>query len=175
MTYYPEADPVYKSTKTVAVGDAIGGALIYECFDIVGSVEIVGLWGVFTNTSQVVTVSGCGWDIGGLGGTADLTDTAVGTDCSGVLAGSILAKTDLTGVAASLADKAGYDVIDVTVPASVLCPVLASPKKEASATIGFHVTVDADTDCEIEFFCLWKKRSSDASVTPGSGNTRGGV
>jgi hypothetical protein len=175
MTYFPEADPVLRTEMTLAVGQGTGAATyLYQVFDILGTIQIDGLYATLTNADDSTTLDELAWDIGKEANAAGYTFlTAVaGADMSGLGVGSWIGKCADAANIAEVLDASDFGLNEKPLEG---CIVVVKNGEASATTIGFQVTEDADTDVEFRMVVLWKPRSPGASVTPGTGDVRPSV
>jgi hypothetical protein len=178
MTYFPEADPVLRTEMTLEVGQGVGAATyLYQAFNILGTIQIEGLYATLTDATAADTLHDLAWDIGkasdSTGGTfltKGVDEGATGADMDDFEIGSWIGKCNDATNLAEVLDASAFGLNEKPLEG---CILMVDGGEVSATTIGFQVTEDADTEVEFRMVVLWKPRSPGASVTPGSGHIRG--
>lgn len=132
------------------------GAKTYNCFDFTGSLEILGLWGVFETVTDttVVTFSSFQWHDGT--NPHALTNDQ---DCSGAAVNSSIAKTAIAANALSFIDSTTGGFVEVASTNKTLQGFYLTEKNGAANKIKFHCNQDGATAATIRIYCEWVCRN----------------
>jgi hypothetical protein len=142
----------YIERKQLAIAGS-DGAQNLNLFQVTGSIEIRGLWGVFTDVTEVTTLTGASWDLYDGTNTVQIT-SAAGTAISGATVGSAIAKQAVAATALNFddADQCRYSE---SASNKVFVGGLITQKAATNTYIRFTVTTDANTDCALNMWCIW--------------------
>lgn len=153
----------------LTLNDGGAGAKNYIVFEVLGLIQVVRLYGIFTNVDNVTTVSDCSWQMYSNGDTAGPVLTLASTNCSDVSLGAALIKATSDADIAVLLDtddvyineEAGIDQFQSFIISSIA---------GTTTQIVFNVTEDANTDAVFTQYCDWIPLSEGASVVAGDGS-----
>lgn len=150
----------YLAYKTISVEGA-GGEVNTSLFQVTGLVELKGLWGVFTDVTEVQTMTGAYWDLyDGTNSVALCTGVAI----SGASLGSVVAKLADDGSAATFLDSNQTRYGENATFRQAFSGGLMLQKVATNTYIRFRVTTDANTDAEMQFWCAWTCRYPGSSL-----------
>jgi len=138
------------------------GAQTDNIFKVSGTVRVIELGGICTESTDATTLSGCSFALyDATPETVEITDGTAPTDASGLGVGGGLYSN---GASASVA--VAYITSDAcTVTDVVKLERILNQKPGVDTYIQFLFTGDATTDVDIQFFCRYVPLSSGAEVT----------
>ena len=151
-----------------ALNDGSAGAKCYKSFTITGAVEIRRLYGVFTDVTDVTTVSGCQWGIFRSAATAGPDITAASVDCSGVTVDSVVLKASDDASAAVLLDSAAPAISEVSADRQFQS-IVVNAMQGTDTWLCFICTEDDDTDAVLTEYCEWVPLTPDSEIVAGPG------
>jgi hypothetical protein len=133
-------------------------------FHIIGSVEIIRLWGLVT-TAVGVNHTAASWRLNDQTAVVAIT-SAAGTTLSAVAAGSVIVKKDVASAAVTLINNSAGRINEPTTLETSLFSEFTAVKKTAATTdIEYnYTTTDAPTTGVIQHFCEWRALSADGAV-----------
>jgi len=145
--------------KTIA---GFAGAQSINLFQLTGSVELRAIYGVFTDVTNVATLTGASFDLRDNAATVQLT-SAAGTALSGAGLGSLFAKEAgaATAVAFNNSTAARYSESAFN---RAFVGGLLTQKAGQNTFIRLTVTTDAATNCEIAVYAAWVCRCPGSSL-----------
>ena len=132
-------------------------------FNLTGTVQVLGLWGVVTEALQVHTAAY--FLLEDQNAQTDITDAA-GTDLSTVTAGSIIVKKGLAGAAVTLLNNAAGIVSEPTTLETLYFSPFVLTKRDGAVTqLQYsYATTDTPTTGAIQFFVNWIPISQDGKL-----------
>jgi hypothetical protein len=132
------------------------GPATYDCFVFTGSLEILGLWGIFETVADttVVTLSSFQWHDGGAAHA--LTNDQ---NCSGAAVNSSILKTAIAANALSFINSTTGGFAEVAATNKALQGFYLTEKNGAVNKIKFHCTQDGATAATIRIYCEWVCRN----------------
>ena len=137
--------------------DGNAGEVVTDLWQIDATIEVIELWGIFTDVSDVDVLTGCYWDLDD-GANQDLL-TADGEDCSGATVDSFIGK--LKDEAENLvfldADQIRYSEGEAGTKRAFVGGIV-NGKNGATNKIRFICDTDGDTDVTIEFYLVYNCR-----------------
>jgi hypothetical protein len=138
------------------------GAKVYDCFTVVGSVEIKALYAVFHSVADTTTCSLCSFQWHDGTNPHDLTDDV---DARSAAVGSELAKTAVAGTALTFINASTGGINEVAANKQYQGTLLVA-KAAATNKIQFLCTQDAATSAVLHVYRAWVCRDVGSSVTP---------
>lgn len=138
------------------------GAKVYDCFTLVGSVEILALYAIFHSVADTTTCSLASFQWHDGTNPHDLTDDV---DASGAAVGSELAKTAAAGTALTFINASTGGINEVAANKQYQSTLLVA-KTGATNKIQFLCTQDAATSAVLHVYCSWVCRDDGSSITP---------
>ena len=149
----------YKEITIAGTGAQINANL----FLITGAVEMLALWGVFTDATETVTMTGCYFDTWDAATSHSIT---LGIDCSDAWLGSVIFRNADKGVAGAFLENNQPRVADLVGEDAYrpFCGALIIGTEAIDTHIRFRVTTDGSTDAKIKFGLSWVPRSDDALI-----------
>lgn len=139
------------------------GAQTDNVFTVTGSVEIIDIYGVLTDATDVTTLSGASFTAYDGTNTVDITESTTGVDLSGATVNSLIIKNNTNANAAVLNDSSQVRVND-TVTNEIFAPFIITAKNGATTYIRFNFTGDADTDAVMKIYLSFIELSDDGNV-----------
>jgi len=121
-------------------------------FKFVGNFKIIGLWGIFTDVTNVNDITACYFD--GYDGikTADLTDNT-GVDCSGATIGSLIVKEEKKANPAIFKKSDQIRIYEATEAHRFFQDLTLIGKNGVDNYIRFRFSnSDGNLDCKIHFY-----------------------
>lgn len=153
----------YLATKTQAIA-GFAGAQNFNLFQVTGTIELRGIWGVFTNVTNVATLNAASWAL--WDGTAAVPITAAaGTAIGGASLGSTISKKALAATALQF-DNASAGRYSEAAFNRAFVGGLITQKAATNTYIRFTVTTDANTNCAIRFWVSWICRQPGSLLVP---------
>ena len=142
-----------------------GGAAAqtYNLFTFTSNIELVSLYGIFIDVTNVVTASVASFDVNDAVNTVVLT-AAAGVNCSAATLGSLIAKTGLAGVAATFLDASQIRMNELALSTQFQGCLLTAKNSVATNYVRFKVTTDVNTNCRIMFYANWIARYPSATL-----------
>ena len=151
----------YIATKAITLNSGVEETpQTYDLFTLTGSVSLRALYGVFTDVTNVTTVSACYFDADDTAVTAELTDSG-GVDCSGATVNSEIFKAEKFAVAAVF-HKADQVRIHEQAGNKQFQGALITACNATATTIRFICTEDVNTNAQITFYAEWVCRNPNA-------------
>lgn len=158
MTYFPPTTRTATKTNT-CTGN---GAQVNNLFVLDGSVSITDIRGVVTESTNATTLTGLGLRLtDDVGNTTDITDTTPGTDCSGVVVGSLIYKNSGALMVIGLAINTLPKVVDITTSSQFL----AVKEIGRVCRIDLVYSGDANTDVDVRWDVEFTPKSLDGNLT----------
>jgi len=144
----------YLAFKEITINPGGAGAQTYNLFSFTGAIELKGIYGRFTDVTNVVTLTACSWDVNDGAATVALT-AAAGTNCSGVALTTMVIK-DATAVSALTLMNADQVRIDEVASSNrTTQDVFLNGKNATTNYLRWKCTTDANTNCKINFVAIW--------------------
>lgn len=146
------------ATKTLTCDG--NGAQTDNIFALTGTVDILEIWGVCTEATDSTDLADCSFALFDGAATAEITDSAAPTDCSGMAVSDVVFKNGASAsVALAYSDIATGVVTDLT---QVIARI--SKKTGQNTYIQFLFNGDANTDVDIKFYVRYKPVSDDGAL-----------
>ena len=152
--------PGYIATKAITLNSGVAAPQTYDLFTLTGSVSIRALYGVFTDVTNVTTISTCYFDADDTAVTIEVTDSG-GVDCSGATVNSEIFKAELLAVAAVF-HKADQVRIHEQAGNKQFQGALLTACNATATTIRFICTEDINTNAQMTFYAEWVCRNPNA-------------
>lgn len=129
--------------------------LITNIFTLNGNIELVALYGIFTDVTEVTKVQGCWWDL--WDGTNSVALSLDGVSCNGAALMSSIAKLGNVGSAAIFSNSSQVRFVENPTAGNQRPFVggYATAKNGATNYIRFRTDTDQATNCKIWFGCAW--------------------
>jgi len=136
-----------------------GGEVVTNVFSYTAPFELVSLYAVFTDVSDVTTANGVyfdAWD-----GANSIPITADGLNCNGVGANAIILKDQVLAQTLRLldSDQAYYQESAVNNPREFQGG-LVQAKASTTCYVRLRMDTDGDTDCTLRVYMSWVCRCS---------------
>lgn len=171
MSYTSQpVDRARRTKKTIAIAPN-GGAGDYaiQTFVFTGMVR-AKFWAEVVGVDEVTVMSGAGLSLFDDDDWTKLKDiTAHTLDLSAVALNAKLIRNSGDGTD-NLDLKSGLNFLSDNGNAPLIAEVIMHDKEGAESTVQFLVTMNADTDAEIRWYCEWVPLTDGASVTEGDGS-----
>lgn len=132
-----------------------GGEVVSNIFTVASPVELLALYGIFTDVTNVVTVGGAWWDF--YDGTNNPAISLDGTNLAGAALKSTVIRDQAATAAAYFGNSSQCRVRD-NVDAGNRRPFsgcFLTPKNGVTNYIRFRADTDGNTNCKIWFGCAW--------------------
>lgn len=150
-------------TKNLLVNPGGAAAQTYNIFKVTGTVEVVSLYGIFIDVTNVVTVTVVSYDLNDAVNTVVLT-AAAGVNCSTAALGSLVGKTGLAAVAATFLNASQIRMNELALSTQFQGFIVTAKSAVATNYIRFKVTTDVNTNCRLLFYANWIARSSTSAL-----------
>ena len=155
------------ATSKLVTLSAAGDPVATNLFVIAGHIEIIKLYGVFVDVTEVTDIEEVRYDV--YDGTVDTAITAAGgVECDGVALNSIIMKVDAVAAALTLLDADQVRVYESS-KNDVLNPITINAKNGVTTYLRIlHKNTDENLDCQVRTFVEWRHLSShdQGTVTP---------
>lgn len=163
MPIFPPEQPRTETSSQTIAGSNTTEAL--SIFRVTGAVQITKLYGIVT-TVLGSDHDGAYFRLNDQTAQVSLTESGTGADFAGLVAGSIIAKNDLVGVAARSADSAAGAILEEGAAGQQMFqPFIMVKKPAANTDIEYvYTTTETPTSGAIKFFCEWLPLSDDGNV-----------
>jgi len=137
-----------------------GGEVVTNLFSFTAPIELVDLYAIFTDVSDVTTASGCYFDI--WDGANSVPITADGRDCGGVGLGAIILKDQDDSQTLRLldSDQVYYQESAANNPREFMGGIIQA-KAATTCYLRFRVDTDGDTDFSLCIYLSWVCRCKD--------------
>lgn len=146
--------PGYLANKAITI-TGTGGEVLTNCFQITGLVEMHALWGVFTDVTEVTTMTGAYWDLwDGTNSVALCTGVAI----SGASLGSAVAKLADDASAATFMNASQTRYSENANFRQAFEGGLMLQKVATNTYVRFRVTTDGNTDAALQMWISWTCR-----------------
>jgi hypothetical protein len=132
-----------------------GAEVVTNLFTLSGNAEIIALYGIFTDVTNVTQINGCWWDL--WDGTNSVALTSDGVSCNGAALYSDVAKLGNVGSNAVFNNATQVRFAENPTAGNQRPFVggLATAKNGVTNYIRFRADTDANTNCKIWFGCAW--------------------
>ena len=126
-------------------------------FNVVGAVEILRIWGVFIDVTDVSSLTGCYLDLYDETNEIELTDNA-GTDMSGAGLYALIGKWFLSDTEIAFIDSDAASIVEASgLGLDMFATFLIQCKYGADNVIRFNYTSDGGgCEAQIKFTCIWR-------------------
>ena len=144
------------SNTLTITGKPQGGNI--PIFNVTGAVEILRMWGVFVDVTDVSAITATSLDLYDETNTVPLTDLAPGTDLSGVGLYALIGKWFLADTALALIDSDQCSIVEASgLGLDMFATFLIQSKYGADNVIRFNYTSDGGgCEAQIKFTCIWR-------------------
>lgn len=149
--------------KNLLVNPGGAAAQTYNLFTFTSTIELVSLYGIFIDVTNVVTASVVSFDVNDAVNTVVLT-AAAGVNCSAAALGSFVGKTGLAAVAATFLNASQIRMNELALSTQFQGCVLTAKQAVATNYIRFKVTTDVNTNCRLMFYANWIARYPTATL-----------
>jgi len=149
--------------KNLLVNPGGAAAQTYNLFTFTSNVELVSLYGIFIDVTNVVTASVASFDVNDATNTVVLT-AAAGVNCSAAALGSLVGKTGLAAAAATFLNASQVRMNELALSTQFQGCLLTAKNAVATNYIRFKVTTDVNTNCRIMFYANWIARYPSATL-----------
>ncbi|HUV82851.1 MAG TPA: hypothetical protein VMW53_07250 [archaeon] len=145
------------ASKSISVTGTPTGAQNVNLFTLVGGVEILRLYGVFSLVTDVSAVTAASFDlIDGTNPAVPIT-SAAGEDLSGCSNGSFIGRNDQAGVKVDYLNADQVRIIDGAVGLDLFAPLVANAMYGETNYIRFNYTSDGGGAIfKIDFELIWR-------------------
>jgi len=149
----------HMAVKEITIAPGGGAATAYPLFNFTGQIELKGLYGVFTDVTNVVAVTVCYWDVWDAAVAVALT-LAAGTNCSTATLNSSVLKVATAGTALTFMKSDQVRISEIATVGSVrqFAGAYMNAKNAVTNSIRFWTTGAAATNCKIKFTAIWACR-----------------
>jgi len=121
-------------------------------FKFHGSFKIIGLWGIFTDVTNVNDITACYFDATDGSTTVDITDST-GVDCSGATIGSLIVKEEKKANAVEFKKSNQVRIYESTEAHRFFQDVTLVGKYGVDNYVRFRFTnTDGNLNCKIHFY-----------------------
>ena len=141
-------------------------------FDIIGAVEVLRVWGVFTDVTDVSAVTACSIDLYDEANIVPVTDLAPGTDLSGVGLYALIGRWFLADTALALIDSDAVSIVDASgLGLDMFASFMIQSRYGFDNVMRFNWTSDGGgCAASIKFTCIWRSLVDGyGEVTPYTG------
>jgi len=138
-------------------------------FNIIGAVEILRLWAVFVDVTDVSSLTACSIDLYDETNTVEVTEAAPGTDLSGVGLYALIGKWFFADETLALADSTAIQIGDAAgIGLDLFASFIVQCKHGADNVMRFNYTSDGGgCEAQIKFTCVWRSMVDGyGEVTP---------
>jgi len=140
-----------------------GAEVITNLWTITGTIELIDLWAVFTDVSNVVTCSGIWWDL--WDGANSVALTLDGANCNGVSVGTTIIKTQTSG---NVADVQNASQVRFQESANnnprIFLGGMMQYKSGATNYVRLRMDTDGNTDVTLSLYMAWACHHTGSSV-----------
>lgn len=147
--------------KTLNPGGA--GAQTVNLYTFTCEAELKAIYGVFTDVTNVVTVSACSWDVYDGTNTVPLT-AAAGTNCSGAALYSTVIKDLVAASALTFLNSTQVRVNEVSGANRQFQSAILLAKNGVTNYLRWKYTSDVNTNCKVNFCAIWVCRYPGTTV-----------
>ena len=154
-----EGEVVYKTISITGTG----GEVVTNIFQVTGVCQLRSLWGVWTDVSETTTLTTAYWDLWDGANSRPIT-AAARVACSGAAIYSVVAKDADDGNAATFSNSSQCRYTEDANFRESFYGGRMVQMDSTNTYVRFRVTTDGNTDCEIEFGCVWTCRHSGSLV-----------
>ena len=146
------------TSNTLTISGKPQGATSTAIFDVVGAVEILRIWGVFIDVTDVTAMTACSIDLHDETNTVPITDLAPGTDLSGVGLYALIGRWFLADTAMALIDSDACSIVDASgLGLDMFASLMVQSKYGVDNVIRFNYTSDGGgCEAQIKFTCIWR-------------------
>jgi len=126
-------------------------------FNVIGAVEVLRLWGVFVDVTDVSALTACSIDLYDETNTVEVTDS-IGTDLSGVGLYALIGKWFFADDAIALIDSDAISIGDAAgIGLDLFATFIIQCKYGAENVMRFNYTSDGGgCEAQIKFTCIWR-------------------
>ena len=141
-----------------------GGAVTTNVFAFTGNVELLGIWGVFTDVTEVTTITGAYIDVYDGTNQVDLTDDG-GVVLSAAVNGSMAIKTNTSAGALVFLKGDQVRIDETAADKRQFVGAVLDGKAATTNYVRLIVTTDANTDCAMRWYAAWRCLCSGSTLT----------
>jgi len=152
----------YLAYKTVDINGTAGAASI-DLFNVIGVVELMAIWGKFTDVTEVTAITAASFDFDDGAATVPIT-AAAGTALSGATLNSTFFKAGGAAVALAFANASQVRYNENAAGARAFDGGLLTCKSATTCQIRLTVTTDANTNATVQVWCAWVCRYPSSSL-----------
>lgn len=149
----------YKELTIAGTGAEVNSNL----FQVTGFVELTSLIGIFTNVTEVVTLTGFYWDLYDGTNSVEITDNG-GVTLSGASLGSAVMRNAVATGAAVFANASQCRILEGATGPKIAVGLDLLQKVATNTYIRSRVTTGAATNCKIMFYVSWICRHAGSNV-----------
>ena len=126
-------------------------------FNVTGAVEILRLWGIFIDVTDVSSLTACYIDLYDETNEVEITDNA-GTDLSGVGLYALIGRWFMADVELALVNSDQCSIVDASgIGLDLFASLIVQTKYGADNVIRFNYTSDGGgCEAQIKFTCIWR-------------------
>ena len=127
-------------------------------FNIVGAVEVLRLWAVFVDVTDVSSLTACSIDLYDETNTVEITEAAPGTNLSGVGLYALIGRWFFADEPLALLDSDQIDIVDgAGIGLDLFATFMIQCKHGAENVMRFNYTSDGGgCAAQIKFTCIWR-------------------
>ena len=127
-------------------------------FNVTGAVEVLRLWAVFVDVTDVSSLTACSIDLYDETNIVPLTDLAPGTDLSGVGLYALIGRWFFADEPLALLDSDQIDIVDgAGIGLDLFATFMIQCKHGAENVMRFNYTSDGGgCEAQIKFTCIWR-------------------
>lgn len=140
-----------------------GAAVTTNLFKVTGNVEIKGIWGIFTDVTNVAGLTAAFLELYDGTISPDLT-LAAGTVLTGAALGSCVEKDAVATSAITFRNSSAVSFTEVAAAPRQLQSFMVTSKNGVNTYIRSSITEAAGTNCKIKWYIAWVCRSIGSTV-----------
>ena len=127
-------------------------------FNIIGAVEVLRLWAVFVDVTDVSSLTACSIDLYDETNTVEVTEAAPGTDLSGVGLYALIGKWFFADETLALIDSDQISIGDAAgIGLDLFATFIIQCKHGAENVMRFNYASDGGgCEAQIKFTCIWR-------------------
>jgi len=132
-----------------------GGVVTTNLFQFTGAIELIGIWGNFTDVTEVTTITGAYLDVYDGTNQIDITDDG-GVALSGATNGSLMIKSATSGTALNFLKSDQVRIDETAANKRQFVGATLCGKASVTNYVRLVVTTDANTDCGMTWYAAWR-------------------
>lgn len=145
------------ASKSITVTGTPNGAQNVNIFTLDGGVEVLRLYGIFTDVTDVSAVTACSFDLFDENNAAVPITSAAGVDLSGSTLESFFGRTDQAAVALDYLKSDQVRIIDGAVGLDLFAPLVANYMYGEDNYFRFNYTSDGGgAEFKMTFELIWR-------------------